>query len=277
MSMETVFAYMDYRQYLLDFFQEKKRLNTKYSLSLLADRAGFKARDYLLRVMQGKRNLSSEGIDKLSKLFALSEKQSEYFSALVLFNQANNIMEKEKYFTQLSEFQKYGRHQQLRQDQFEYLSSWHPSAIRSLLSLGNYGDDFERMGKLLDPPLTAKQIRDSIELLLRLGLIQKNSKGNYSVTQMALSTGDEVASLSVANFHKSTMELAKQSIDKHPSSSRDISGVTMSISQTGYRRIKSELQAFRKKIMAIATADKDEDMIYQLNLHLFPLTRNRGQ
>lgn len=131
------------------------------------------------------------------------------------------------------------------------------------------------MARRFDPPLTAKQARDSVEMLLRLGLLRQD-KGRYSAASGILTTGDEVASMAVAQFHKTVMDLVKRSIDKHPSPSRDISGVTMSLSQQGYKRIKSEISAFRKKVMAIAAEDCEEDMVYQLNLHFIPLTRNRG-
>jgi uncharacterized protein (TIGR02147 family) len=137
-------------------------------------------------------------------------------------------------------------------------------------------DDWEAVGRLLDPPITARQARDSVELLLRLGLLERVAKGRYRVSQPALSTGDEVASLALAGFHKATLELARRSIDRHPAAGRDISGVTMSISRQGFDRIKSEIRAFRKRVMAIASEDREEDMVYQLNLHLIPLTKRRG-
>jgi uncharacterized protein (TIGR02147 family) len=282
--MESIFAYTDYRRYLSDFFEDRKRLNAHFSYRLLAERSGFKARDYLLRVMRGDRNLSLEGAAKLSNFFRFSEKQQEYFHLLVQFNQADTTSEKELCFRRLSEIRKFGTHQKLRQDQFEYLTAWYHSALRSLLPVLNPEawcaadgkEDWEKAGKLLDPPITAKQARDSVDLLQRLGLLQKDPKGKYAVSETALSTGDEVASLGVAAFHRATMELAKRSIDRHPPASRDISGVTMSISQDGFRRIKAELRAFRKKIQSIASTDTGEDMVYQLNLHLIPLTRRRG-
>jgi uncharacterized protein (TIGR02147 family) len=279
--MEPLFAYTDYRRFLADWFADRKRANSRFSLRVLAERSGFKARDYLLRVMRGERNLSAEGVAKLSGFFRFSEKQAEYFSALVQFNQARATEEKERCYARLSEVRKYGAHQRLRQDQFEYLTAWYHSALRSLLPVlepqpGDGPADWERLGKLLDPPLTGKQARDSAELLLRLGLLSRDARGKYGVQEPALTTGDEVAALGVAAFHRATMELAKRSIDRHPPESRDISGVTMSISQDGFRRIKSELRAFRKRIQAIASADSGEDMVYQLNLHLIPLTRKRG-
>ena len=280
--MEPLFAYTDYRRFLADWFAEKKRANAGFSLRVWAERSGFKARDYLLRVMRGERNLSQEGAEKLSKFFRFSEKQAEYFQALVQFNQARATADKERCFARLSEVRKYGAHQRLRQDQFEYLTAWYHSALRSLLPVvapagsSDGQEDWDRLGKLLDPPLSAKQARDSVELLLRLGLLARDAKGRYAVQEPALSTGEEVASLGVAAFHRATMELAKRSIDRHPPDARDISGVTMSISGEGFRRIKSELRAFRKRIQAIASADTGEDMVYQLNLHFIPLTRTRG-
>jgi uncharacterized protein (TIGR02147 family) len=275
--MESLFAYTDYRRFLLDFFAEKKRANPRYSLRMLAERSGFKARDYLLRVMKGERNLSRAGAEQLSRFFRFSEKQEEYFQLLVQFNQADTGLEKEDLYRRLSEIQKYGAHQKLRQDQFEYLSAWYHSALRSLLPVLPGGEAWEETARLLDPPLTPKQARDSVELLLRLGLLERDGRGRYSVAHKALSTGDEVASVAVAGFHKATMDLAKRSIERHPAAARDISGVTMSISQSGFRRIKSEIQACRKRIMAIASQDSGEDMVYQLNLHFFPLTRMRGR
>ena len=280
--MESIFTYTEYRRYLADFFADRKRLNRHFSLRMLAERSGFKARDYLMRVMRGDRNLSLEGANKLSEFFRFSEKQSEYFRLLVQFNQAPTTSEKERCFLRMSEIRKYGAHQRLRQDQFEYLTAWYHSALRSLLpvldakALGSGSEEWERLGKLLDPAITGKQARDSVDLLLRLGLLQKDAKGKYAVAEAALSTGDEVASLGVAAFHRATMDLAKRSIDRHPPAARDVSGVTMSISQDGFRRIKTELRAFRKKIQAIASADTGEDMVYQLNLHLIPLTRRQG-
>lgn len=277
--MESIFSYTDYRQYLLDYFQEKKHANPGFSYRILAERAGFKARDYLMRVMKGQRNLSHDSADKLSGYFQFSEKQAEYFHALILFNQAETTSEKENLYVRLSEIQKYGKHQRLRQAQFAYLSSWHHIALRSLLPLlkKSEASDPEQVGRLLDPVLTGKQVKDSIEMLLSLGLLTKTPNGTYRVGELALTTGDEVASLSVAEFHKSAMDLAKRSIDKHSAASRDISGLTMGVSQDGFKRIKSEIQAFRKRIMAIAMNDSGEDMIYQMNLHLFPFSRNRGR
>src|SRR4051812_40689811 len=102
-ALEPLFAYTDYRSFLADWFAEKKRINGHFSLRVLAEQSGFKARDYLMRVMRGERNLSAEGVRKLSDFFRFSEKQAEYFSTLVRFNQARTHTEKERFYLRLAE------------------------------------------------------------------------------------------------------------------------------------------------------------------------------
>lgn len=68
-TLENLYTYSDYRQFLRDNFQEKKLANLAFSYRVLAEHCGFKARDYLMRVMSGQKNLSQDGADLLSKYF----------------------------------------------------------------------------------------------------------------------------------------------------------------------------------------------------------------
>jgi uncharacterized protein (TIGR02147 family) len=273
--MESLYFYSDYRHYLRDFFSEKKRKNRKYSYKVLADKAGFKARDYILRVMTGKRNLSHSGIFRLAHALGLSQKETDYFSDLVAFNQAATPAEKELFFGRMTAGCPHGKHQVLRKDQFEYFSAWYYGAIRSLLPVMDFGDDFAKLGKFLDPPLTPGEARRAVELLIRLGLIRRTGPGKYSVSASSLTAGDEVTSLALVQFHREALDLAKRAIERFPSQDRDVSGVTMSLSKKGYNQIKSEIQALRKKAMVIAEKDRMEDAAYQLNIQLFPLSKRR--
>ncbi len=223
--------------------------------------------------MNGSRNLSQSGVFKLCRGLRLSNKEADYLERLVAFNQAKSHGEKEHYYQQMSEIREYGKHQKIRKEQFEYFSQWYHAAIRSILPLNTFHNDYAALGKYLDPPISARQARQSVELLIRLGLVEKDEEGNYRVSTSSLTTGDEVKSLAISVFHKNILDLSKRSIDKHVSEQRDISGITMSVSDAGFRKIKSEIQAFRKKIMSIAESDKKEDRICQLSIQYFPLSK----
>lgn len=275
--MDSLFSYTDYRLFLRDYYNEKKRLNRAYSLKLLADRAGFKARDYLLRVMNGSRNLSQTGVCMLSQAFGLSEKEADYFDKLVGFNQAKSPREKEFFYAKMSNTQKYGHHQKLRDEQFECLSEWYYCAIRSLLPVINFNDDFAALARLLDPPISAAQAKKAVQVLLRLGLIECIAPGRYEPAFPAVTTGDEVSSVALMQFHKQSLDLARRALELYPSHMRDVSGVTMSLSAAGYEKIRDEIRRFRKRIMDIATTDNNEEAVFQLNMQLFPLSKRKAR
>jgi uncharacterized protein (TIGR02147 family) len=273
--MNDIYAYTNYRQFLQDFFANKKKQNSRFSLKMLADKAGFKARDHILRVMNGQNNLSYEGGRKLGIAMDLSEKELDYFTTLILFNQAKTGDDREYYFGKLSSVCKATDVCRLRQDQYSYFAEWYISALRSFLPLFNFDNDYAAIGRFLDPPVSAQQVRKAIELLDQLGLLVVDKSGKYSVASLSVSAGDEVKSLALGSFHRQSLELAIRSINKTQPESRDISGVTMSVSQNGFDQIKREIQAFRKKIMSIAENDTAEDRVIQCNIQLFPLTKTR--
>jgi uncharacterized protein (TIGR02147 family) len=273
--MDSIFSYADYRSFLKDYFTEKKAENKGFSLKVISDRAGFKARDYILRVMNNNRNLSQTGVFMLSRALRLSAREADYFMNLVGFNQSKIPSEKEFFFKKMSDTCKYGRHQKLRQDQYEFFSEWYYSALRSLLPVIDFNGDHSEIAQFLDPPLTPSQVKKAIDLLVQLGLLSRDRNGRFSVSTPAVTAGDEVKSVALLHFHRQSLDLAKRAMERYPADRRDISGVTMSLSQTGFDRLKAEIQDFRKRVMLIAEQDADEDGVYQINLQFFPLSKKK--
>jgi len=271
--MNSIYSYSEYRQYLKAFFSFKKAQNPGYSFKVLSDKAGFKARDYLLRVMNGSRNLSQSGALMLSKAIQLNEKEEEYFVNLVGFNQAKTITEKDHYFKKLSAVCPYCKEQKIKEEEYEYFSEWYHAAIRSLLPVIDFKDDYARLGRTLDPPVSAMQVKKSVELLLRFGFLVRENDGRYRTTNPSLSTGEEVRSFGLVQFQKKCLELALRALENLSVKERDFSGVTMSISDQALEIIKEEIKSFRRKIASIAMNDSKEERAYQLCIQLFPLSK----
>jgi uncharacterized protein (TIGR02147 family) len=139
----------------------------------------------------------------------------------------------------------------------------------------DFKDDFAALGNFLDPPLTASQAKKAVNLLLQLGILQRLESGKYIVPVASLTTGDELASTALFKFHRQSMKLAERAIDAFPSNERDISGVTMSLSNSGFEKIKEEVKLFRKRLMVISQSDSGEERAFQVNIQLFPLSKRR--
>ena len=68
-----------------------------------------------------------------------------------------------------------------------------------------------------------------------------------------------------------------KAVDEIPPTERNITGLTLGLTGRAYQRIVTELDSFRRKIIAIATEEDGMDQVYRLNLQLFPLTRNKRE
>ena len=75
-------------------------------------------------------------------------------------------------------------------------------------------------------------------------------------------------------MQRKMLEFAADSIDRFGPQDRSVSGVTFTVNRECYERIAHEIDAFRKKIVAIASEAEDADQIYRLNVQLFPMTWN---
>jgi uncharacterized protein (TIGR02147 family) len=136
----------------------------------------------------------------------------------------------------------------------------------------DFKDDYEALAKKVQPPISARQAKESVRLLLKLGLIKKTKNGLIQ-TDPIITTGDEVASLAVQNFHLQNMVLAAESIDTCPSQERDISCLVLGLSKQGFENLKEETQTYRKRVLQIARDDNNIDRVYHVTIGVFPTSR----
>ncbi|NLE02187.1 MAG: TIGR02147 family protein [Fibrobacter sp.] len=72
--MVNIFNYIDYREFLEDFYHEQKARNKAFSFQFFANKAGFKSKSFIKLVIDGKKNLTEESMEKLNNVLKLSEK-----------------------------------------------------------------------------------------------------------------------------------------------------------------------------------------------------------
>lgn len=267
--MKKIFAYLNYREYLEDYYLQKKRDNPHFSYQLFADKAGFKSRSFLKLVIDGKKNLSEKSLEKVKNALPLEGKQWDYFCDLVYFNQAKKLEVRNSYFQKLVSYNPRSKSKIILQEQFDFYEKWYHNTIREIVTTVDIGDDFEKLARLVKPRITPRMARLSVQLLLRLGFIRKEN-GRYVQCDSVISTGDDVQSLAVQNFHHQNNNLAGESIETTPSAERDISCLVLGLSEKGFESVRDEIRSFRKRLLAIANAEKSVERVYHVNFNLFP-------
>jgi uncharacterized protein (TIGR02147 family) len=137
----------------------------------------------------------------------------------------------------------------------------------------NFRDNYALLAKKLLPSIKPYEAQKSVALLEKLGFIKRDEQGRWVQTNPVISTGDEVASLHVLNYHKQVSRLAEGALDRAGKDDRDISALTLGINRADFALIKSKIQQFRKEIIAIVRNSTNDDRVYQLNFQFFPVSR----
>lgn len=272
---KKIFKYLDYREFLKDYYNAKKEANPAFSLRVFSDKIGFKAKDFISRVMNGDKNLSSQSIPKVASGLRLGKHETEFFIALVKFNQAETTEERNGAFEEMQAVLKVVRFAEkqhlLGHAQYMVYSHWRHLTIRSLIGMYGFDGDYEALARRVHPRITAEEAKASVKLLEDCMLIKKGKNGKYVLTENAITTGDRTSKLALRGFHQDCLKLAADSIDRDPPGTRHISGLTLGISQEGYERIVERINAFRKEIALIAEEDENSDKVFQLQFALFPV------
>ena len=272
---KKIFEYLDYREFLKDYYNAKKEANPAFSLRVFSDKIGFKAKDFISRVMNGDKNLSSQSIPKVASGLRLGKHETEFFIALVKFNQAETTEERNSAFEEMQAVLKVVRFAEkqhlLGHAQYMVYSHWRHLTIRSLIGMYGFDGDYEALARRVHPRITAEEAKASVKLLEDCMLIKKGKNGKYVLTENAITTGDRTSRLALREFHQDCLKLAADSIDRDPPGTRHISGLTLGISQEGYERIVERINAFRKEIALIAEEDENSDKVFQLQFALFPV------
>ena len=166
--MTDIFTYLDYRAFLQDSFEELKVTHKSFSHRAFARMAGFSSSNFPMLVMQGKRNLSTEGIHKVAKGLKLKKSESEFFEHLVRFEQAGSDSERNFYYSRIASNRRYVSARPLEKEQFDYYSKWYIPVIREMLLLKDFKEDPKWIAQRLSPNITEREAEQALKSLLDL-------------------------------------------------------------------------------------------------------------
>ncbi len=271
--MGTVFEYANYRDILKDFYHSRKKENPNFSFRIFSELCGFKDKSVVSNIIKGRINLTSESAGRVSNALELKGPEREYFDTLVQFNQAKTVDEKNLFFQKLESVKKQGIKtspaQKIRKEQYEFYSRLYHSTIRSIIDMYPFKNDYQWLSKMVHPPIKPMQAKKAVQLLEHLGLIKKDRRGFYRVTDKNIEAGREVLDIGVANYHIDSADLAKLALSAPSKKKKMFAGQTLGMSEQTYKQVITEVDKFQDRLAALAKADRDPDTVFQLNFQLF--------
>ncbi len=284
LSPVDIFQYTDYRAWLKDVFQSLKDRDPKFSHRYILQRLAVKSSGWLADMLSGRRLLNRSHLLGMSRVLGLSPREELYFETLADYNQAKNLLEKNRAYEKLLTFHEIPK-DIIESDRFEYFSKWYYSAVREYLLIEPFRGDYARLGRRMRPALTAPQAREAIELLERLGFIKRLASGEYRPATEHVKKQSAFSPVHYFQYVKSQMELGIDALERIPKQERDISAVAVSLSLDSFNVIKEDIKTLRQKMIQLSEAENkkfwngiqgDSRRVYQGVFELFPVSTTRN-
>lgn len=271
--MKKIFEYFDYQKFMRDYYEEKKQGNPHISFRYLGNHMKLDP-GFLLKVVQGKHHLAKRSIGSVCSFFKFSELESRYFEMLVSYNKAKSASDVKLYFEKLMTLREPGA-KPVEEWQYAFYQKWYHSVIHALLSIYEFKGGYKKLASMLKPAITAKQAHESIELLMKIGLLEQGEDGIYRPKNNFVTSGDRWQSIAIHNFQKETINLSALALDLHPKELRDISTLTVTLSAKDLPEIRERIGYLRQTILSLKN-DYEPDTVFQINIQVIPVTQSVG-
>ena len=268
--MKEIVEYTDYRKFIQDYYDERKRCSA-FSWHAFAQKAGFSSDVYLKYVCEGKKNLSVGSAGSVANAMGLVGFEYEYFVLMVSYAHAKSNEAKKAAFEERCALAHAHKVRVLGDEEFKYFKSWKNSVIRELAPHMPGAKPLE-MAHACKPKISAAEVSETLDFLVKAKLLKKDRSGNYLQTDKTIKMAPvEAVPLAARDLQRQMGEFALKSIDL-PISERMMSGYTLGLTRRAYERIKKETEDYYRRVVAIATEDDETEQVYRLNVQLFPLS-----
>ncbi len=267
----TIFNYTDYKLFLKDYYAFQKKRSRHFSYRYFAQKSGV-APSVLKDIISGRRNLTFPVMNKYASAMKMRNRERKYFETLVQFVNSKDNTEKNEAFTEMIRIRGRSGIKFLGEDHYEFFSKWYHSAIREMVTLPDFKEDYEWIARRLSPPITAQQAKKSVEFLLSVGILKRDKNGSLIQKDAVISSEYEMASAALRNFHSQMVGLAGEAIEGAPRELREISSLTLGLSVKCLHRLKERIRIFKEELLTMVVDDKsDSELVCQVNFQLFPL------
>lgn len=274
-ALEHLFDYDDFRKFMQDYFDEQKKLRAVFSHRFFAAKAGFSSSSYCLNVIRGRFNLTPKSIEKISKAMDFEPLQKAYFEALVQYNQAQQVDERDQAWEQILQIRKQIEFTHVTTREQAYFSKWYYPVVRELAVESDWNGDFRVLARSLTPQITTDEAREAVKNLLEWGLLKKEGERYERVSQML--DAAEIPPIALRKIRREYIQHAIGAVESMPKDERFAAFTTLAMSESSYNYAVEVLEDARKKIIARAANDLDVERVYEMMLVAFPMSKKVGK
>ncbi len=259
----------DYRQYITEEYERRLSKNSSYSMRAFARDLQISAPS-LNMILSGKTGLSPKVASQISQKIC-AENEREYFVKLVsaAHSRSRSARLAAKKWIEKLKFEHQGR--ELNAHEFSLISDWYYIALIHLLEIKKEKISILQISNQLG--ISKETVQLAIEKLTGLGLVRQRADGQYVVTAKLRKYNSMDKSADLKKYYSQMLAKADESLELGQAS-RTFSVSVISVSKDNFEYVKSEIDAFRKKMSSyLAENSQSPDSVYALSLQFFPVIK----
>lgn len=248
-------SFTSYRAFLFHLYSLRKKRSSAYSYKKFAVDLGFPDSPIMHQIIKGERKLTEASAMRIVKALKLKAHQKNYLLALVEYNNASNVDDRQDALRSLLSVKSRASSSVLGKDAVEFFNHWYHAAIRELAALPEFEEDPNWIAKTLRPRISVDEARDSLNFLLRLGFLRREqSSGRIIQVDGSLLTDTSSEGLELASYTQSMIDLGKDAVVSFSPDERDVRTASVRLTSDQYHALPPRLfDAFPKSRSDITT------------------------
>lgn len=269
-----IFGHADYRTILRTNLAERAKQRDGFSLRAFSGKIGV-SNSFLSEVLNHKKSLSVELAFKIAVKLDLTETETQYLCLLVQLEHEKDPGFREELSKRLSRLNPNRKTHDLSVDLFKVIADWYHYAILELTHLPTFKLDSNYISKKLG--ISKNEAELAIERLMRLELVEKDSRGRYRKTHEYVLTESKIPDGALKQFHRQILEKAISSLQTQTPKERMSATDIIPIDSKYLLEIDRLSQEFSSSVMKFSEKSHVKDSVYALAVHFFNLAPNEGK
>lgn len=267
-------TYTNYKAFLLSYSEDAKKQNKHWSFGVWARQLGLKDTSSITKILNGQRHPGEKLTQKLNAFFEFGHDESQYFADLVRLQKHGNdpklciaIMER------MEKIHPNGHMRIIDMSTFNLISHWYCLAIREMVRLDSFREDYEWIASKLNFKVTPKEVKKTLSLLVELDLLERDSDGKLAINKHGrIHTSNDIASEAIKRYHEQTLENAKLAVRQFSTDEREFQASSFNMRRENMPKAKELIREFKSKFVKLLEEEKSDD-VFQIQMQFYPITK----
>lgn len=258
----SIYHYQDYRLYLKDVIEQRRRERNSYSRRTFAKTIGFASESGLNMVLTNKRELRPPYLDRCIRSLALSTPERIYFEAMV---RAGRLTPKKRGV--------------LLKDIEKLSQNWEPPTscqgirlldfflVQQILCLTSSAMNAEEIKLLFRYPIQTDEIQHILEWMQERDYVTTIG-ARYKIVKSVMMAKDEVPNTSLRNMHHDAFQFASSILESDPVSDREFQTYLFTVNRKKIPELKQKVKRLVLEVISEYETEATADSVIQMHFHL---------